>query len=149
MANDVRLVAFAMLAFVTTYWLHSTLLLAATWMFVRTCRVRSEVLRERLWKMAAVIPLFTAPLELTLHLSQPVAQIALDRLCRSSAVTGTNEGPKATAQPTNWTPPILRPMPSWSRGRCRVSRLTWAPRPPKSFTHRPKWPSKRLPRRRK
>ncbi len=120
MANDVRLVAFAMLTFVTTYWLHSTLLLAATWMFVRTCRVRSEVLRERLWKMAAVIPLFTAPSELTLHLSQPVAQIALDRLCRSSAVTGTNEGPKATAQPTNWTPPdsetdavvVARPMPS-------------------------------------
>ena len=107
MANDVRLIAIAMLTFVTTYWLHSTLLLGATWIFVRTCRVRSEVLRERLWKIAAVIPLFTAPLELTLHLSQPVAQIALDRLCRAGAATGTNEGAKTTAQPTHWTPPVF------------------------------------------
>jgi beta-lactamase regulating signal transducer with metallopeptidase domain len=106
MANDVRLTAIAMLTFVTTYWLHSTLLLAATWIFVRTCRVRSEVLRERLWKMAAVIPLFTAPLELTLHLSQPVAQIALDRLCRTSAATATVEVAKTTAQPTNWIAPV-------------------------------------------
>jgi beta-lactamase regulating signal transducer with metallopeptidase domain len=106
MANDVRMVAFAMLTFVTTYWLHSTLLLGATWIFVRTWHVRSEVLRERLWKMAAVIPLFTAPLELTLHLSQPVAQIALDRLCRTGAAIGTNEGAETTAHPTNWSPPV-------------------------------------------
>jgi beta-lactamase regulating signal transducer with metallopeptidase domain len=106
MANDVRLVAFAMLTVVTTYWLHSTLLLGATWIFTRTCRVRSEALRERLWKMAAVIPLFTAPLELTLHLSQPVAEFALDRLCRTGAATGTIEGAAAAFRPTNWTLPI-------------------------------------------
>ncbi|HUE13002.1 MAG TPA: M56 family metallopeptidase [Planctomycetaceae bacterium] len=106
MANDVRLVAFALLTLVTTYWLHSTLLLGATWIFARACRLRSEALRERLWKMAAVIPLFTAPLELTLHPSQPVAQIALDRLCRTGATTGVNDGAEAAPRPTNWTPPI-------------------------------------------
>jgi beta-lactamase regulating signal transducer with metallopeptidase domain len=106
MANDLRLVAFALLTLVTTYWLHSALLLGATWIFTRTCRVRSEVLRERLWKMAAVIPLCTAPLELTLHPSQPVAEIALDRLCRTGPATDTNEVAEPTVHATKWTPTI-------------------------------------------
>jgi beta-lactamase regulating signal transducer with metallopeptidase domain len=106
MAPDVRLIAVAMLTFVTTYWLHSTLLLAATWIFVRACRVRSEVLRECLWKTAAVLTLITAPLELTFHHSQPIAQIALDRLCGTGAPAVMNNGAELTEPSPTWAGPV-------------------------------------------
>lgn len=91
MPDDLRPVASALLTVVTTYWLHSTLLLAATWIVLRICRVRSHALRERLWKMAALIPLCTAPLEVSIHLSRPVAQIALDRLVSTDVAKTPHE----------------------------------------------------------
>lgn len=124
MGIDIHLLAIPMLTLATTYWLHSTLLLAATWIFVRTCRIRSDALRERLWKLAAVVPLFTAPLGLSGYLSQPIIEIALDRLCRTdvpqSAARNANEDTEASARPTLSTPqagemdtaPIVRPAPN-------------------------------------
>ncbi len=60
----------------TTYLLHSTLLLGGTWLVVRTGRIRSEALKERLWKLSAVLALVTAPLQLGLGFSPPTFDLA-------------------------------------------------------------------------
>ncbi len=46
--------------FLIAYWLHSTALLAAAWCLMKIARPRSSVVRERLWKLAAVLPMLTA-----------------------------------------------------------------------------------------
>ena len=46
--------------FLIAYWLHSTVLLAAAWCLMKLARHRSSVVRERLWKLAAVLPVLTA-----------------------------------------------------------------------------------------
>lgn len=43
-----------------TYFLHSTVLLATTWLVLRIARPGSPVLIERVWKLAAVLPIVTA-----------------------------------------------------------------------------------------
>lgn len=48
----------------TTYLLHSTLLLTLATLVTWCCRSQSHALTERLWKSAAVIPLLTVPLQL-------------------------------------------------------------------------------------
>jgi len=48
----------------TTYLLHSTLLLTLAALVTWCCRRQSHALTERLWKSAAVIPLLTVPLQL-------------------------------------------------------------------------------------
>lgn len=45
------------LQFVATYWMHSTILLGAAWLLLRLGKQRSHLLRERIWKYAA-IPVF-------------------------------------------------------------------------------------------
>src|ERR1700677_3528809 len=64
------------LTLATTYLLHSTLLLGGTWLAVRTGRIRSEALKERLWKLSAVLALVTAPLQLGLGFSPPTLDLA-------------------------------------------------------------------------
>jgi beta-lactamase regulating signal transducer with metallopeptidase domain len=66
----------ATLTLATTYVLHSTLLLGGTWLAVRTGRIRSEALKERLWKLSAVLALVTAPLQLGLGFSPPTLDLA-------------------------------------------------------------------------
>ena len=56
----------------TTYLLHSTLLLAIAALAAWCCRTNSHALTERLWKSAAVIPLLTAPLQLLNGIGNPV-----------------------------------------------------------------------------
>ncbi len=46
--------------FLIAYWLHSTVLLALAWCLMKIVRPRSPVVRERLWKLAAVLPVLTA-----------------------------------------------------------------------------------------
>ena len=46
--------------FLIAYWLHSTVLLASMWCLRKVARPRSPVVRERLWKLAAVLPVLTA-----------------------------------------------------------------------------------------
>lgn len=51
----------AVVVLLSTYWLHSTLLLGVTWMGLRLVREPGPALAESLWKVAAVLPLITAP----------------------------------------------------------------------------------------
>jgi len=60
-----------------TYLLHSTILLAGAWLVMRMGRVRSHVLTERLWKMAAVLGLVTAPIQVALGWSSPIFDVTL------------------------------------------------------------------------
>jgi beta-lactamase regulating signal transducer with metallopeptidase domain len=64
------------LTLATTYLLHSTLLLGGAWLAVRMGRIRSEALKERLWKLSAVLALVTVPLQLGLGFSPPTLDLA-------------------------------------------------------------------------
>jgi beta-lactamase regulating signal transducer with metallopeptidase domain len=110
MANNLSAFAPALLTLATTYLLHSTLLLSGAWLVFRTRRIRSEALKERLWKLAAVLPLCTAPLQLVLNVSPPTFELARgDRLIQpESRVVGV---PPATET----APMILNPLPEATR----------------------------------
>jgi hypothetical protein len=62
-----------------TYLLHSTILLASAWLVVKAGRVRSHAFAERLWKMAALLGLVTAPVQLALGWSTPIFDVTLAR----------------------------------------------------------------------
>jgi len=72
MPGNVESLVATMMVYVTTYLLHSTLLLGATWFVVRGFHIDNHRLKERLWKLAAVAALITTPLQLGLNLSNPV-----------------------------------------------------------------------------
>lgn len=90
-SNSLDIASFVVVV-VGTYLLHSTILLMGVWLVVRTGRVRSHVLAERLWKMAAVLGLATTPVQLALGWSSPVFDVTLgfseDTL--RAAADGTN-----------------------------------------------------------
>lgn len=50
----------AVFAFVATYFVHSTLLLAMCWLIITLARPKSHFLAERLWKLATVLGILTA-----------------------------------------------------------------------------------------
>lgn len=51
-------------SFAATYWLHSTLLLGAAWLLLRSGKPDSHFVRERIWKLAATAGLATAAVQL-------------------------------------------------------------------------------------
>lgn len=51
-------------SFAATYVLHSTVLLATCWLVIRGARVTSHFLTERMWKLATVLGLVTAVLQI-------------------------------------------------------------------------------------
>ena len=61
----VELAVFVLLAWLLTYAVHSTILLGATWFATRGSFIRSDKLRERLWKVAALGGIVTATLQLS------------------------------------------------------------------------------------
>lgn len=52
--------AAALLGYLGTFWAHSTLLIAATWLVLRVARGAGPRLRERAWRVALVGAVFTA-----------------------------------------------------------------------------------------
>jgi beta-lactamase regulating signal transducer with metallopeptidase domain len=80
MPNDMDFIAFQIARLALTYLLHSTLLLGGTWLFLRAARVRSWALRERIWKIALILPMLTAALPLPAAWSRPPAGLTLERL---------------------------------------------------------------------
>ena len=71
-------------AFAVTYWLHSTLLLAAAWLLLRTLKPDSHFIRERVWKIAAMTGFVTAAAQLATGLGIPV----LSTPASTSSVSG-------------------------------------------------------------
>lgn len=65
MAGNFLWFASAIMASAMSYLIHSTLLLASVWLFVRFSRRSSHTLEEGLWKWAAVLGLLTVPLQLS------------------------------------------------------------------------------------
>jgi beta-lactamase regulating signal transducer with metallopeptidase domain len=80
MPNDMNLVAFQIASFALAYVLHSTVLLGGTWLFLRAARVRSWALRERIWKLAMVLPLMTAAIPLPASWSRLPVRLDVERL---------------------------------------------------------------------
>lgn len=61
-----------LLAWIGTYWLHSTLLLAGTWLWTRCQRPTSHALIEAAWKLAAVGAFLTTSMQLSLGIESPL-----------------------------------------------------------------------------
>lgn len=59
MATEIEPVLAGTVAVLSTYWLHSTVLLVSAWLVLRIARVKSPALTEWLWKSAAVLGLVT------------------------------------------------------------------------------------------
>jgi beta-lactamase regulating signal transducer with metallopeptidase domain len=60
------------LSWMATYWLHSTLLLGGTWLWMRWRCPESDALRAAAWKLAAAGAFLTASLQLGLSIESPV-----------------------------------------------------------------------------
>lgn len=67
-----------LLAFCATYWIHSTILLGSAWVLMRFGRIRSHVLRERIWKCAGVGGFLSAGIQLAIGVGIPVTPVAHD-----------------------------------------------------------------------
>lgn len=66
MPTDLAVLSAAIIELLTTYVVHSTLLLGGAWLGLRVFRVKSPALREQLWKGAAVSGILTAPAALAM-----------------------------------------------------------------------------------
>src|SRR5688572_19968340 len=73
--NSLACFSHVVFSFAATYWLHSTVLLATCWIVTTGLRVKSHFLVERLWKLAAVLGLLTAVLQISTGVS-PVIELA-------------------------------------------------------------------------
>src|ERR1700693_659105 len=91
----------------STYVLHSTLLLGGTWLFVRLGRVRSETLKERLWKSAAVLGLITASSQLILGISPATIALTYHESQGEDAIAIAADPPSIEIPP----PPIRKAAP--------------------------------------
>ena len=80
-----------------TYLLHSTLLMAGTWLVLRLIRSANHTLTERLWKFAAVSGLLTASVQLSFGFADPVLRFHVtdstsSDKAASSAVVSVSDG---------------------------------------------------------
>ena len=101
MPNDVNLFAFQIARLTLAYLLHSTLLLGGTWLFLRVVRVRSWALRERMWKLAVILPLITAAIPLPAAWSRSAAGLNFERLMPRTSRTESSvaQVEESTRQP--------------------------------------------------
>src|SRR5580704_6848824 len=90
MPNELDFVAFAIARFALTYLLHSTVLLGGTWLVLRATRLRSWTLRERIWKLAVILPLMTAAIPLPASWSRLPARVNMERLMPGVPATESN-----------------------------------------------------------
>jgi beta-lactamase regulating signal transducer with metallopeptidase domain len=121
----------AIVTLATTYLLHSTLLLGGTWLAVRSRRLRSETLKEQLWKLSAMLGLFTAPLQLGLGFSPPTLDLAFGRTPISQqpgeAVATLTASPR---EPAPAAPILLPEIPQANAGVPLVETPPEQDRPP-------------------
>lgn len=72
-------VTFPIARLALAYLLHSTLLLGGTWLVLRAAHLLSWALKERLWKLAVMLPLITAAIPLPASWSRPLARLNFER----------------------------------------------------------------------
>lgn len=113
----------SLFAWIATYLIHSTLLLAGCWIFVRVARTSSHVLVERAWKIAAISGILTTSLQLAL-VSFPLLRIDFVSAGAPQNVLEPSPGTLSqhptvprSSQKTEWTVqatvgPVLT-VPSW------------------------------------
>ena len=77
-------------SFAATYGLHSTLLLAVTWMLVRIGKRDSHFFQERIWKLAATAGLVTATVQLATGLGLYLTSATRNRSRSKSSVQHPN-----------------------------------------------------------
>jgi len=94
----------AVLSWLATYWVHSTLLLGLVWLLTRFV-IRRDVWRDTLWKAALLGGLATATLQLTLV--PPLAgRWELPRTAQiAPLISGDNGGDLVPSDPRHRTPP--------------------------------------------
>ena len=86
MPEDPGLLTAQIVTYLSTYLLHSSLLLGAVWLIFRHRKLRDHALSEGLWKFAAVAGLITAPLQISLDASSVVIPIDMQRDVESVVV---------------------------------------------------------------
>ncbi len=97
-------------AFAATYLLHSTLLLVTCGLFLHFSRNASHFLAERLWKLAAVMGLFTAVIQITCgsHLSPSWNLTQVHSVARTSAAETSEVAEDIGASPSDQNDPLPR-----------------------------------------
>ena len=110
-----------LVAWLLTYLIHSTLLLAGAWLLEALFAPESMRLRERLWRVALLGGLVTASAQLALGLAIPAPRWTLERAVPAVAASSpaSIEGPASAALPTRESsrarPPVARDEPVESR----------------------------------
>ncbi len=89
-------VILALVAWLVTYLLHSTVLLAGAFLLASIGIVRSHAGRDTLWKVALVGGIVTASAQLALRLQPPVGHVAIAARPRSALVDVTGIQPATT-----------------------------------------------------
>ena len=90
-------------SFAATYWLHSTLLLGAAWLLLRSAKPDSHFVRERIWKLAATAGLATAAVQLATGLGvsllvEPDSAPSVTRSVSEARVSKTAESDLSPAE---------------------------------------------------
>jgi beta-lactamase regulating signal transducer with metallopeptidase domain len=139
--DAVARIAFVLLA---TYFLHSTCLLGAVWIATRFFRLRNGLVVERLWKMAAIAGLITAPLQLAAGI-HPVVDFAIgDTLAPTSNPTGGSVEPISQMQSrVTYRPATRSPMVERLSGKHERNSETMPVRQPREASKRRRHPSRR------
>lgn len=119
MPTDSPPLAVRALAVLAVYLLHSTLLIGGVWVLLRLCPVRNFAVRERLWKLAALLPLVTAPLQQTDWLPRPRALFW--------NLTTRAAGNAIPERPTILAPQEHPPPPRGESAHARTGRTMHAP----------------------
>ena len=85
-----------------TYLLHSSLLLGGLWMVLRLYRIESHVLKEWLWKLAAVAGLVTTTMQVSIQAITPTWRFTLvnsgSPIDRESTITQRANDPSAIGE---------------------------------------------------
>jgi beta-lactamase regulating signal transducer with metallopeptidase domain len=80
MPSNFDLLSFQIARLALAYLLHSTLLLGGTWLFLRAARIRSWALRERVWKLAMILPVITAAIPVPASWTRPAPQLNFEQI---------------------------------------------------------------------
>ena len=99
MPSNLDFLAFQIARLSLAYLLHSTVLLAGTWILLRAARVRSWALRERMWKLAVILPFFTAAIPLPASWSRPATWLHFEQLASRVPSTESNIAHVEESQP--------------------------------------------------